>query len=58
MKKALFFSALLALIFTGCKSDEPQTKHQVTFRVPALKVETEPMNAPAVRKVAPLTDDE
>ena len=58
MKKALFFSALIALIFTGCKSDEPQTKHQVTFRVPAIKVETEPMNDPAVRKVAPLTDDD
>ena len=55
MKKALFFSALVALIFTGC-NDEQQAKHQVTFRVPALKVETEPMSAP--RKVAPLTDDE
>ena len=58
MKKALFFSALAALFLVGCKSDEPQTKHQVTFRVPALKVDTEPMNAPAVRKVAPLTDDD
>lgn len=59
MKKALFFSALVALTLVGCKSsDEPQTKHQVTFRVPALMVETEPMNAPAVRKVAPLTDDD
>ena len=58
MKKALFFSALLALILTGCKSDEPQAKHQVTFRIPQLAVETEPMNAPAVRKVAPLTDDD
>jgi hypothetical protein len=56
MKKVLFFSALLALIFTGCKSDEPQAKHQVTFRVPSLMVETEPMSAP--RKVAPLTDDD
>ena len=56
MKKVLFFSALLALIFTGCKSDEPQTKHKVTFRVPSLMVETEPMSAP--HKVAPLTDDD
>ena len=55
MKKALFFSALVALIFTGC-NDEPQAKHQVTFRVPAIRVETEPMSAP--HKVAPLTDDE
>lgn len=59
MKKVLFFSALVALTMFGCKSsDEPQAKHQVTFRVPALMVETEPMNAPAVRKVAPLTDDD
>ena len=56
MKKVLFFSALLALIFTGCKSDEPQATHQVTFRVPSLIMETEPMPAP--RKIAPLTDDE
>lgn len=59
MKKALFFSALVALTLVGCKSsDEPQTKHQVTFRIHQLAVETEPMNAPAVRKVAPLTDDD
>ena len=61
MKKALFFSAIFALILTGCKSakDDPQvdsSKHQVTFRVPALKVETEQMSAP--HKVAPLTDDD
>ena len=56
MKKALIFSALLALTLTGCKSDEPQAKHKVTFRVPALIVETEPMSAH--RKVAPLTDDD
>lgn len=56
MKKALLFSALFALLLTGCKPDEPQAKHQVTFRVPALKVETEPMSAP--RKVSSLTDDE
>ena len=59
MKKVLFFSALVALTLVGCKSsDEPQAKHQVTFRIPQLAVETEPMNAPAVRKVAPLTDDD
>ena len=58
MKKALFFSAIFALILTGCKSDkdEPQAIHQVTFRVPSLMIETEPMSAP--RKVAPLTDDD
>lgn len=56
MKKTIAICALAALILTGCKSDEPQAKHQVTFRVPALKVETEQMPAP--RKVAPLTDEE
>lgn len=58
MKKALIFSALLALILTGCKSDEPQAKHQVTFNVQGMTVSTEPMDAPAVRRVAPLTDDD
>lgn len=59
MKKELFFSALVALYLVGCKSsDEPQAKHQVTFRVSALMVETGPMNAPSVRKVAPLTDED
>lgn len=58
MKKVLFFSALLALILTGCKSDEPQAKHQVTFNVQGMTVSTEPMDAPAVRRVAPLTDDD
>lgn len=58
MKKYLFFVPILALL-CACSKDEPQvdsSKHQVTFRVPALKVETEPMSAP--RKVAPLTDDD
>ena len=61
MKKYLFFSAIVALLFVGCKDkNEPvqAQQHQVTFRVPQLAVETEPMNAPAVRKVAPLTDDD
>ena len=58
MKKFLSICALAALLI-GCKSsDEPQAKHQVTFRIQQLAVETEPMNAPAVRKVAPLTDDD
>ena len=51
MKKALFFSAIVALTLVGCKSsDEPQAMHQVTFCIPQLAVEIEPMNAPAVRK--------
>lgn len=48
-------------MFLGCKSkNDPENvqQHQVTFRVPQLTVETEPMNATAVRKVAPLTDED
>ena len=56
MKKALIFSALLALILTGCKSDEPQSKHQVKFKVAGIVAETEPMNGP--RRTPVLTDEE
>jgi hypothetical protein len=59
--KKLFLCAAIAVSLLACKSkDEPQIsqQHQVTFRVPELTVETEPMNAPAVRKVAPLTDED
>ena len=55
MKKTIFLCAFVALL-CACSKDEPQAKHQVTFRVPSLIVETEPMAAP--RKVAPLTDDD
>lgn len=55
MKKYLFLLPIVALL-AACKSDEPQAKHQVTFRIPSLMVETEPMSEP--RKVAPLTDDD
>jgi len=61
MKKYLFFSAIVALLFVSCKGkNEPVQvqQHQVTFRVPELAVETEPMNAPDVRRVAPLTDED
>ncbi len=61
MKKTFLLCALCALMLLGCKSkNDPENvqQHQVTFRVPQLEVETEPMNAPAVRKVAPLTDED
>ena len=61
MKKTFLLCALCALMLLGCKSkNDPENvqQHQVTFRVPELAVETEPMNAPAVRKVAPLTDED
>jgi len=61
MNKNLILCAVMALLCLSCsKKDEPANvqQHQVTFRVPQLAVETEPMNAPAVRKVAPLTDED
>ncbi len=61
MKKTFLLCALCALMLLGCKSkNDPENvqQHQVTFRVPQLAVETEPMNAPGVRKVAPLTDED
>ena len=48
--------AMVAALFACNSKDAPEAKHKVTFRVPALQVETEPMNAP--RKVAPLTDED
>lgn len=56
MKKILLLAAVM-VAFVACKNDEPKQAHQVTFRVPQLAVETEPMSAP-VRKVAPLVDDD
>lgn len=57
MKKALFFSALAALVLFSCKSsNDPEQSHAVTFRIPELQVTTEPMDAP--HRVAPLTDDD
>ena len=61
MNKNLILCALIALLCLSCsKKDEPANvqQHQVTFRVPQLAVETEPMNAPGVRRVAPLTDED
>ena len=50
--------AMVAVLFSCKSKNEPEAQHQVTFRVPALQVETEPMSAPGVRKVAPLTDED
>ena len=58
MKKTILLMAMVAVLFSCKSKNEPEAQHQVTFRVPALQVETEPMNAPGVRKVAPLTDDD
>ena len=58
MKKTLFLCALVAVLFSCKSKNEPEAQHQVTFRVPQLAVETEPMSAPGVRKVAPLTDED
>lgn len=58
MKKTILLMAMVAVLFSCKSKNEPDAQHQVTFRVPALQVETEPMNAPGVRKVAPLTDED
>lgn len=58
MKKTILLMAMVAVLFSCKSKNEPEAQHQVTFRVPALQVETEPMSAPGVRKVAPLTDDD
>ena len=56
MRKTIILFAMVAVLFACNSKDAPEAQHPVTFRVPALKVETEPMNAP--RKVAPLTDED
>lgn len=58
MKKVLFFSALAALILMSCGGNEPQNlqSHQVTFHVPQVVAETQPMNGP--RRTPILTDDD
>ena len=63
MKKYVFFCAFVALLFASCKSadtNEPSNvqTHQVKFTVAGMVAETAPMDAPAIRKVAPLTDDD
>ena len=61
MKKALFFSALIALFLTACKDskDEPAQveKHQVSFNVSNFTSTTEPMNSPR-KAPASLVDGE
>lgn len=47
---------MLAVLFACNSKDAPEALHPVTFRVPSLQVDTEPMNAP--RNVAPLTDED
>jgi hypothetical protein len=61
MKKYLFFSAIVALLFVSCKSkDEPENlqKQQVTFKVTAFEQTTDPMNGPAKAPQATILDDE
>lgn len=55
MKKYLFFVPILALL-CACNQNEPQAKHQVTFKVDGMAAETRPMNAP--RRTQVLTDDD
>ena len=62
MKRFLFLAALAAALLSCSKKDEPtqvqdQTvKHEVAFHVTGIAVETQPMEAPAIRKTPVLTD--
>ena len=47
---------MVAVLFSCNSKYASEAQHPVTFRVPALQVDTEPMNAP--RKVAPLMDED
>ena len=57
MRKTILLLAMVSVLFACNSKDATEAQHPVTFRVPALQVDTEPMaNAP--RKVAPLTDED
>ena len=61
MNKQIILCAAMALLCLSCsKKDEHLNlqSHQVAFHVAGMVAETEPMQAPSVRKVAPLTDDD
>ena len=59
MKKYLFFSAIVALLFVSCKGkNEPVQVQQVTFRVSAFEQTTEPMGSPRKAPQATILDDE
>jgi len=58
MKQSILLCAVCALMLVSCKQESPKPAQAVTFRFPQLTQTTEPMSAPAVRKVAPLTDED
>ncbi|MCR5532752.1 MAG: hypothetical protein K6F10_02615 [Paludibacteraceae bacterium] len=57
MKKYLFLAAIAAAFLSCSKKDEPANvqQHQVTFTLPELQVEQQPMQAPMAN---PLVDDD
>jgi hypothetical protein len=56
MKKYLLLVPIVALLCACNSNDDPQAQHQVTFRIPQLIAETQPMDAP--RRTPILTDDD
>lgn len=58
MNKNLISCAFSALILMSCGGNEPQSlqSHQVTFHIPQVVAETQPMNGP--RRTPILTDDD
>ncbi len=60
MKRLFLFAAIVAAFLSCSKKDEPANvqQHQITFRVPQLAVETEPMGSPRKAPQATILDDE
>lgn len=56
MKKYIILLPIVALLLSACKHDEPNAKYAVTFKLPQVSVNTEPMDNP--RKAPILTDDD
>lgn len=56
MKKYITLLLIVALLLSACKHEEPDAKYAITFKLPQVSVETEPMDSP--RKAPILTDDD
>lgn len=55
MKRFFLLASSVLMLLSACKHDEP-SQHKVTFRIPQVSVNTEPMESP--RKAPILTDDD
>lgn len=49
----------ISILALSCSTkNDPEQKHEVTFKLPQLTVETQPMNAPRRAPQATLLDEE